>query len=63
MQEREVEGWAAGLKRRAGRGLRRAGGGRNGEGDLEEWAAAADKQDERANQGGGWAPLLLSSFP
>ena len=51
-----------GRKRRAegSRGLRRAGGRRNGEGDLDERAAAADEEDERAGQGGGWATLLLS---
>ena len=43
-----------------GRELRRAGGGRSGEGDLDEQAASADEEDEQASQGGGWATLLLS---
>ena len=30
------------------------------EGDLDKRAAAADKEDERAGQGKGWATLLLS---
>ena len=30
------------------------------EGDLDEQAAAADEEDERAGQGEGWATLLLS---
>ena len=42
----------------AGRGLRRAGGGRSGERDLDKRAVAADKEDERASQGRGWAILL-----
>ena len=33
---------------------------RSKEGDLDEQAAAADKEDERAGQSGGWATLLLS---
>ena len=30
------------------------------EGDLDEQAAAADEEDERAGQGRGWATLLFS---
>ena len=36
----------------AGRVLRRAGGRRSGDGDLDERATTADEEDERASQGG-----------
>ena len=32
----------------------------NKEGDLDEQAAVADKEDKRAGQGKGWATLLVS---
>ena len=63
-REGEVEGRAAGLRRGtgAGRGLRRVGGGRSGDGNLDEQAAVADEEGERVSHGGGWATLLLSCF-
>ena len=66
-QEEEVEGWASGLRKGASRGRERGEQGTetarrpdNREGDLDERPAAADEEDERAGQDGGWATLLLS---
>ena len=45
---------------RGEQGTQTAGQPDNREGDLDERAAAADKEDQRADQGGDWATLLLS---
>ena len=41
-------------------GTQTAGRPDNREGDLDEQTAAADEEDKRADQGEGWATLLLS---
>ena len=46
-------------QRRTGQGGRWAGRG-GGEGNLDERASTADKEDKRAGQDGGWATLMLS---
>ena len=64
---KEVEGWAAGLRKgvaagreRGEQGTETAGRLDSREGDRDERAAEADEEDEREGQGGGWATLLSS---
>ena len=51
----DVEGRAA--------GLRRAEGGRTGEGNLDKRVTAVDEEDKEANQGRGWPTLLFLPPP